>query len=160
MNSIEKEPCNKCKHFDFEPNAQHWCDYKSTCIHSPEFESDYFEPKQWEPKHIIDVTATKGNLETLEPPVVRLNTFCSTGEQAEDLSKRLKQLAKLHAWACEHDYLASDDLEEWATVYWSDMYNEWGVDIAEDVTEITALKLTKEGAIKTAEALNNGILIL
>ena len=91
-----------------------------------------------------------------------LNIFNrDTEQQAEDLVNRLKQLAKLHAWAGENDYL-----KEWVEgehncyVVFDSEYENWVTHSHHTLYEIFQVYMTKEGAEKTAEALNSGTLCL
>jgi len=84
-----------------------------------------------------------------------------TIEQAEDLAKRLDQLATLHAWASEHGYLEEwdedKDNERWF-VY--EGVKGWSTTWCRYHNDSFSILMTKEGAEATAKALNSGVLVL
>ena len=136
--------CKDCKHNDREYDC-----YCGQCIHAERV--DNFEPKQWQPKHSI--TSLLSGDEYSNQFVFRQNF--DKGEQAEDLAKRLKQLATLHAWASE---LPEGDGRRDFYIYFDDEYLKW--QYTSELPSICELLMTETQALKTCEALNTKYLEL
>ena len=147
--------CKECKHNDRADDC-----YCNQCIHQSR--KDNFEPKQWKPtqKDYVpyDILEDEDKIPVFAPEFSRDNV-----EQVHDLVKRLKQLATLHAWACEHGYLKEYyyNGDNYFVYYNADpKIMAWQIGIHDYTHSSNTIYMSEEGAEATANALNEGVLVL
>ena len=145
--------CNECEH---DGAVMAWKDSPCVCcIHNKV--KDNFKAKQWVPKYIPSYEINTN----VDYQAIAFYIKIAGRKPAEDLAKRLKQLATLYAWANEHGFL-----RDWETgvdnyyVYYDHGYKEWMFDSYNSYESPNEIYMSKGGAIATVEALNDGVLVL
>jgi len=117
------------------------------CVHKGIHLTDNFEakPKKWKPKG--------GNY------VFTTNSTCfsrNTLKQAESLAKKLRTLARLDSWICEHGYekeFVEDEDNYYIFLNVAEDY--WYISSQSNAKYINTAYLTEVGAKELAEKLNN-----